>query len=275
MKDQKLLLDYTLRLADDALIIGHRISEWCGHGPILEQDIALTNTALDHLGRARSLYQYAAEQFNNLSADEKKNIFTSVAIQNMVQAGASIDEDDLAYLRDGWDFKNMLLLEQPNIDWAFTIARSFFYDVFNYFFFDQLKGSNDVTLSAVAEKSLKEVTYHLRWSSEWVVRLGDGTEESHKRMQHAVNELWSYTGEMFTINETDRAMQQEGVGVNLEGIKQMWMQHIKSVFEDATITIPAGTWMQQGGKEGRHSENLGYILAELQFMQRTYPGMEW
>ncbi len=275
MNNQKLLLDYTLRLADDALIIGHRISEWCGHGPILEQDIALTNTALDHLGRARSLYQYAAEQFNQLPVEEKKSIFTSVAIQNMVQAGASLDEDDLAYLRDGWDFKNLLLLEQPNIDWAFTIARSFFYDVFNYFFFDQLKASNDASLSAVAEKSLKEVTYHLRWSSEWVVRLGDGTDESHKRMQHAVNELWSYTGEMFTINGTDKAMQQEGVGVNLEGIKQMWTEHIKVVFEDATITIPARTRMQQGGKEGRHSENLGYILAELQFMQRAYPGMEW
>ena len=275
MSNQRLLLDYTLRLADDALIIGHRISEWCGHGPILEQDIALTNTALDHLGRARSLYQYAAEQFNNLSAEEKENIFTSVAIQNLVQAGASIDEDDLAYLRDGWDFINLLLLEQPNIDWAFTIARSFFYDVFNYFFFDQLKAGNDASLSAVAEKSLKEVTYHLRWSSEWVVRLGDGTEESHIRMQHAVNELWPYTGEMFTINETDKAMQQEGTGVNLEGIKQMWLQHVKAVFEDATITVPTGTWMQQGGKEGRHSENLGYILAELQFMQRTYPGMEW
>jgi len=275
MSYKKFLLDYTLQLADDALIIGHRTSEWCGHGPVLEQDIALTNTALDHLGRARSLYQYAAEQFNNLSDDEKKSIFTSVAIQQMVQNGTAIDEDDLAYLRDGWDFRNVLLLEQPNIDWAYTVARSFFYDTFNYFFFSQLRSSKDESLSAVAEKSLKEVTYHLRWSSEWVVRLGDGTNESHKRMQHAVNELWAYTGELFTMNETDTAMLQQGIGVNLTDIKQLWSERVRSVFEDATIIIPDGLWMQQGGKEGRHSEHLGYILAELQFMQRAYPGMEW
>ena len=275
MNNQEYLLDYTLRLADDALIIGHRISEWCGHGPVLEQDIALTNTALDHLGRARSMYQYAAEQFNRMSVEEKKNCFTSVAIQNMVQAGASIDEDDLAYLRDGWDFRNMLLLEQPNIDWAYTTARSFFYDTFNYFFFSQLRSSKDESLSAVAEKSLKEVTYHLRWSSEWVVRLGDGTEESHKKMQAAVNELWAYTGELFIMNDTDKAMLQEGIGVDLEAIKPLWMQRITSVFEEATINVPASGWMQQGGKEGKHSEHLGYILAELQFMQRAYPGMEW
>jgi len=275
MSYKKFILDYTLQLADDALIIGHRTSEWCGHGPVLEQDIALTNTALDHLGRARSLYQYAAEQFNNLSDDEKKSIFTSVAIQQMVQNGTAIDEDDLAYLRDGWDFRNVLLLEQPNIDWAYTVARSFFYDTFNYFFFSQLRSSKDESLSAVAEKSLKEVTYHLRWSSEWVVRLGDGTNESHKRMQHAVNELWAYTGELFTMNETDTAMLQQGIGVNLTDIKQLWSERVRSVFEDATIIIPDGLWMQQGGKEGRHSEHLGYILAELQFMQRAYPGMEW
>lgn len=275
MNNKKNLLDYTLQLADDALIIGHRISEWCGHGPVLEQDIALTNTALDHLGRARSLYQYAAEQFNNLPAEEKKNIFTSVSLQQMVQAGATIDEDDLAYLRDGWDFRNTLLLEQPNIDWAYTVARSFFYDAFNYFFFGQLKSSKDESLSAVAEKSLKEVTYHLRWSSEWVVRLGDGTDESHKRMQQAVNELWAYTGELFVMNATDTEMLKQGIGVNLGAIKQLWMERVKTVFEDATIGIPDGLWMQQGGKEGRHSEYLGYILAELQFMQRAYPGMEW
>ena len=275
MSNEKSLLDYTLRLADDALIIGHRISEWCGHGPVLEQDIALTNTALDHLGRARSLYQYAAEQFNLLQASEKKNIFTSVALQNMVQAGATIDEDDLAYLRDGWDFRNVLLLEQPNLDWAYTVARSFFYDAFNFFFFQQLGAVKDESLSAIAEKSLKEATYHLRWSSEWVVRLGDGTEESHKRMQHAVNELWPFTGELFAMNDTDKAMVQAGTGVDLEQLKPLWLQRIRSVFEEATIDIPTGAWMQHGGKEGTHSEHLGYILAELQFMQRAYPGMEW
>ena len=275
MNNKKSLLDYTLRLADGALILGHRLGEWCGHGPILEQDIALTNTALDHLGRARTLYQYAAEQFNLLPAEEKKNAFTSVAIQNMISAGASIDEDDLAYLRDGWDFRNELLLEQPNIDWAYTVARSFFYDAFNYFFFTQLQKSRDESLSAIAEKSLKEVTYHLRWSSEWVVRLGDGTDESHARMQQAVNELWMYTGELFNMNDTDAAMLNEAVGADLAGIKPLWMERVRSVLDEAAISIPGDAWMQQGGREGRHSEHLGYILAELQFMQRAYPGMEW
>lgn len=273
--NKQMKLDYTLRLADEALITGQRLGEWCGHGPILEQDIALTNTGLDHVGRARSLYQYAAEQFNSLPAAEKEKAFTSVALQNMVSAGKSVDEDDLAYLRDGWDFRNALLVEQPNIDWAFTIAKSFFYDAFNYFFFAELVHSTDETLAAIAEKSLKEVTYHLRWSSEWVVRLGDGTDESHAKMQDAVNELWLFTGELFTMNETDQAMLQQGIGVDLAKIKGAWMERIASIFEEATIDIPSGKWMQQGGKEGRHSEHLGYILAELQFMQRAYPGMEW
>jgi ring-1,2-phenylacetyl-CoA epoxidase subunit PaaC len=268
-------LDYTLRLADDALIIGQRLGEWCGHGPILEQDIALTNISLDHIGRARSLYQYAAEQFNQLPADQKKQFFTSVALQNQVSAGKNLDEDALAYLRDGWDFRNVLLLEQPNNDWAYTIARSFFYDTFNYFFFTELEKSSVETFSAVAEKSLKEVTYHLRWSSEWVMRLGDGTEESHARIQEAVNELWMYTGELFLMNETDKALLQQGIGMDLEKIKPLWTERIHSVFYEATIDVPAGTWMQEGGKEGRHSEHLGYILADLQFLQRAYPGMEW
>jgi len=268
-------LDYTLRLADEALIIGHRLGEWCGHGPVLEQDIALTNTALDHLGRARSLYQYAAEQFNALPAEQRKTYFTSTALQNIVANGERIDEDDLAFLRDGWDFKNILLLEQPNGDWAYTIARSFFYDVFNCLFFTELEKSKDQTLSSVAEKSLKEVTYHLRWSSEWVIRLGDGTDESHARMQQAVNELWMYTGEMFVMNETDKDMLQKGTGPDLVGLKQAWLDRVKTVFEEATLILPTATWMQQGGKDGRHTEHLGYILSELQFMQRAYPGMEW
>ena len=268
-------LDYTLRLADDALITGHRLSEWTGHGPILEQDIALTNTALDHVGRARTLYQYAAEQFNALPANEKSNFFASVAIQNMAAKGENIDEDDLAYLRDGWDFKNALLLEQPNNDWAYTVARAFFYDAFNYFFFTALQNSKDETLAAIAEKSLKEVTYHLRWSSEWVVRLGDGTEESHKRMQQAVNDYWMYTGELFVMTDTDKAAVAQGIGVDLEQIKPLWLERVSTIFNEATIAMPAAGWMQQGGREGRHSEHLGYILAELQFVQRAYPGMEW
>lgn len=275
MSNKNSLLDYTLRLADDALIIGHRLSEWCGHGPILEQDIALTNTALDHLGRARSLFQYAADQFNSLPADAKNDVFTSVTLQTKIASGNPIGEDDLASLRDGWDFRNVLLLEQPNTDWAYTVARSFFYDVFNFLFFTELVKSKDETLSSIAEKSLKEVTYHMRWSSEWVVRLGDGTDESHDRMQQAVNELWMFTGELFTPNDTDNAMLSQGIGPDLALLKDAWTRHLQAVFEEATITIPAGTWMQQGGKNGSHSEHLGYILTELQFMQRAYPGMEW
>lgn len=269
------MLAYTLQLADDALIIGHRLSEWCGHGPILEQDIALTNTSLDHLGRARSLYQYAADQFNALPAGEQASCFTSVAIQQVVNAGKALDEDDVAYLRDGWDFRNLLLLEQPNGDWAYTVARSFFYDAFNALFFKALSGSKDATLAAIAEKSLKEVTYHLRWSSEWVVRLGDGTEESHARMQQAINDLWMFTGELFIPGEADKAATQTGVGVDLSTLKLAWTERVSSVLQEATLTMPAGTWMQQGGREGRHTEHLGYILAEMQYMQRTYPGMEW
>ena len=269
------LLDYTLRLADDALILGHRLGEWCGHGPVLEQDIALTNTSLDHLGRARSLYQYAADQFNAFSPEAKTDTFTSIALQQVFATGSPVDEDDLAYLRDGWDFRNVLLVEQPNNDWAYTTARAFFYDAFNYLFFKALVNSKDETLSAIAEKSLKEVTYHLRWSSEWVVRLGDGTDESHQRMQKAVNELWSYTGELFIANETDNALLQRGISVDLNALKQPWADIVQNVFAEANIIAPKDTWMQQGGKDGRHSEHLGYILAELQFMQRAYPGMEW
>lgn len=268
-------LKYTLQIADNALILGHRLSEWCGHGPILEQDIALTNTALDHLGAARSLYQYAAEQFNAFPPEEKNNFFSSPALQSIVRTDKAVDEDDMAYLRDGWDFRNVLLVEQPNNDWAFTVARSFFVDAFNYFLFASLQNSKDETIAAIAEKSLKEVTYHLRWSSEWVIRLGDGTEESHEKMQSAVNSLWQYTGELFAATPADLSMLDAGIGAELSAIKLQWDERIRSVLAEATLAFPEEGWMQQGGKEGRHSEHLGYILAEMQFMQRAYPNMEW
>ena len=268
-------LDYILQLADNASIIGHRLGEWCGHGPILEQDIALTNISLDHIGRARSLYSYAASLFNNMPDEEKKLCFLSIALQNEINAGLKADEDDLAFLRDGWDYRNLLLLEQPNGDWADTIARSFFYDAYNYFFFTELKNSNDATLAAIADKSLKEVTYHLRWSSEWVIRLGDGTTESHDRMQQSVNKFWAYTGELCVMNETDTNMHEAGIAPNLDRIKQQWQERIAMVLNEANIETPKNTWMQQGGKDGKHTEHLGYILAEMQFMQRTYPNMEW
>ena len=265
-KNSVMKLDYILGLADDALIISHRLGEWCGHGPILEQDIALTNTSLDHVGRARSLFQYAADIFNSLPEQDKKNYFSSVALLNIVNTGENLDEDDLAYLRDTGDFRNHLLVEQPNIDWAFTIARAFFYDTFNFYFFTELVKCKDETLAAIAAKSLKEVTYHLRWSSEWVIRLGDGTDESHERLQTAVNELWMYTGELFLVNESDKEMLENENGPDLVVLKNSWTERVKAIFEEATITIPSGKWMQQGGKEGRHSENLGYILADFELL---------
>jgi ring-1,2-phenylacetyl-CoA epoxidase subunit PaaC len=268
-------LYYTLQIADNALIMGHRISEWCGHGPVLEQDIALTNTSLDHLGQARSLYQHAANLLNALPSDVKVSCFTSVALQNKIAKGEMLTEDDLAYLRDGWDFRNVLLVEQPNKDWAYTIARSFFYDAYNYFFYTELLKSSDAELAAVAEKSLKEVTYHLRWSSEWIIRLGDGTDESYTRMQNAINDYWAFTGELFEMSVVDTAAANSGIGVNLGSIKAQWQQRVEAVISEATLTIPKEAWMQSGGKDCRHSEHLGYILAELQFMQRAYPNMQW
>lgn len=291
MKEATNQLNYVLQIADNALIIGHRISEWCGHGPILEQDIALTNTALDHIGQARSLYQHAANLFNALPEAVKAEVFTAPALDTKMRmpqpavAGTNepinqstnqpITEDDLAYLRDAWDFRNALLLEQPNEDWAYTVARSFFYDAFQVDFYRALLNSSDTALAAVAEKSLKEATYHLRWSSEWVIRLGDGTEESSARMQQAINERWAYTGEFFIPSAADKAALEGGYGVDLEAIKQQWEARVDAVLEEATLKKPAGGWMQRGGKEGTHSEHLGYILAEMQYLQRTYPGMEW
>lgn len=269
------LLYYTLQIADNALINGHRLSEWCGHGPVLEQDIALSNIALDQLGQARSLYQYAAAQINAMPLDKKQDLFASTSLSNKMSKGEMLDEDDLAYLRDSWDFRNLMLLEQPNTDWAYTIARSFFFDVYNYYFFTALKASKDETLAAIAEKSLKEVTYHVRWSSEWMIRLGDGTEESKKRLQNAVNDRWMFTGEMFTESEADKAMQNAGVGTDLDSIKEKWQSHITTIFKEATIDQPKNNWMQEGGKQGNHTEQLGFVLTELQFMQRAYPDMEW
>lgn len=266
-------LHYLLQLADNALILGHRISEWTGHGPVLEQDIAITNTALDHLGQARSLYQYAAEVYNQLPPEAQNDFFSSPAFLNHTQA---VTEDTLAYLRDAWDFRNVLLTEQPNGDWAYTIARSFFYDHYSVLLYTALMGSNDATIAAVAEKSLKEALYHRRWSSEWVIRLGDGTDESKARMQEAIDERWAYTGELFMASEADNAMLAAGTGTDLAVLKSKWMNQVAEVLTEATLDIPqADAWMQSGGKEGQHSEHLGYILAEMQYMQRAYPGMEW
>lgn len=246
------LFEYTLRIADNALILGHRLSEWCGHGPFLEQDMAMTNIALDLIGQARSLYQYAAE------------------IQNQGKT-----EDDIAFLRDVFDFKNVLLVEQPNGDFAHTIARQFFFSAFQLPFYQKLAHSKDEILRGVAMKAVKEVAYHLRWSSEWVIRLGDGTDESHQRMQTAIDTLWTYSGENLIADSLDNWAFTEGVGVDLDSIKNTFDETINAVLAEATLTKPNNDFMQKGGKQGRHTEYLGYILAEMQFMQRAYPNMTW
>lgn len=252
MKDY--LIDYSLHLADNALILGQRNAEWCGHGPVLEQDIAITNISLDLVGQARNFYQYAAELINQ-SADKSTHPAT---------------EDSLAYLRTEREFKNCLLVEQPNADWAQTILRQFFFSNYQFLLYQELQKSNDSQLAAIAEKSLKEVTYHLRWSSEWVIRLGDGTPESHQRMLQAIDELWRHTGEIFTVADYEKE-----AGVDPSLFQQQWLSKVKEVFDEATLPILEKTFMQSGGKTGTHTEHLGFILTELQYIQRAYPDSQW
>jgi len=246
------LFNYLLQLGDNSLILGHRLSELCGHGPILEVDMALTNISLDLMGQARNYYQYAAEV-----------------------EGKGRTEDDLAMLRDVREYKNALLLEQPNEDFAYTIARQFFFDTFHQLFLEELKNSTDERLSAIAHKSIKEVNYHFRYSSEWIKRLGDGTEESKERLQNAVDDLWMYVGELCEESEVDKEAVKNNYGVDLNKIKSAFYENMDSIINEATITRPESTWNQSGGKTGNHTEHMGFILSELQWMQRTYPNMEW
>jgi ring-1,2-phenylacetyl-CoA epoxidase subunit PaaC len=260
---------YTLHLADDALVLGHRNSEWCGHGPVLEQDIAITNIALDLIGQARNFYQYAAQLIN----ESRKSEYPKVSPFGGDLERAS--EDTLAYLRDRHEFKNSLLAEQPNDDWAKTILRQFFFSSYQYFLYEALKESADHQLAAIAEKSLKEVTYHLRWSSEWVIRLGDGTAESHQRMMKAVDELWQYTGELFKPTGYELQAASENVGVDPSSLELKWNEKVIEVLTEATLPYPDNVFQQTGGKEGKHSQNLAHILAELQYIQRAYPHSAW
>ncbi|WP_052593057.1 1,2-phenylacetyl-CoA epoxidase subunit PaaC [Aureispira sp. CCB-QB1] len=252
MENKEALFEYVLRIADNALILGHRVSEWCGHGPSLETDIGLTNIALDLVGHARVLLQYAAQV-----------------------EGKGRSEDDLAFLRDIRDFKNVLLVEQPNGNFANTIARQFLFDTFNYHFFAALSNSKNEKLVAIAKKSIKELTYHYRYSAEWVIRLGDGTEESHEKMQEALDDIWDYAGELFVADEVDAKMLEEGIGVDLEAIRPLWEERVNAILKEATLTRPKDGWIQKGGKQGKHTEQMGLVLAEMQWMQRAYPGMEW
>jgi ring-1,2-phenylacetyl-CoA epoxidase subunit PaaC len=253
-------IDYTLHLADNALVLGHRNSEWTGRGPILEQDIALSNNALDLIGQARYFYQHAARMLNDRGARQ-----------------AGVTEDSLAYGRDGWDFRNCLVVELEGGDWAKTILRQFFFSVYQAYYYELLQRSRDTELSAIAEKSLKEVTYHLRWSSEWVIRLGDGTAESHQRMEQALDQLWRFTGELFIPADYERSLVVGGIAVDPELVRPLWEEKVGEVFREAQLSFPqtGSGGMLTGGKQGRHTEDLGYLLAEMQFLQRAYPGCEW
>jgi ring-1,2-phenylacetyl-CoA epoxidase subunit PaaC len=260
------LIDYTLHLADNALIIAQRNAEWCGHGPILEQDIAITNISLDQLGQSRNFYQYAAILINA----SKKPEGLKAPSPKGEGVGGEATEDSLAYLRTEREFKNCLLVEQPNGDWAQTVLRQFFFSAYQYLLYGKLQSNADEQIAAIAAKALKEVTYHQRWSSEWVVRLGDGTAESHQRMLKAIDALWQYTGELFIPVAYEIA-----AGIDVALLKDDWLKKITAVFDEATLTVPEKTFMQTGGKTGTHTEHFGYILTELQYLQRTYPNAEW
>lgn len=257
---------YTLHLADNALILAQRNSEWTGYGPVLEQDIAITNISLDLLGQARNFYQHAASLYNGFTEEEK------AAVDNLIPRlwksyNRELQEDDLAFLRDEHQYLNLLITELPKGDWAFTVLRQFFFSAFQFFFYQKLQQSTDAQLAAIAEKSSKEVAYHLRWSSEWVIRLGDGTEESKRRITDALADLWMFTGEMFTPAPYEE--------VDVSSLKEEWLQKVQAIFTEATLEIPKQTWMQSGGKEGKHTEHLGYLLAEMQYLQRAYPNATW
>jgi ring-1,2-phenylacetyl-CoA epoxidase subunit PaaC len=246
------LFAYTLRLADNALILGHRVSEWVGHAPVLEEDLALGNLALDLIGQARSFYTYAGEI-----------------------EGKGRDEDALAYLRDAGAYRNILLVEQPNGDFAQTIIRHLLYSAFAHPYFEAMTRSKDATLAAIAAKAVKEMAYHVRHTAEWAIRLGDGTDESHRRAQYALDELWPFTGELFETDQIERALIDAGIAVDPLSVRAQWSKTLDDVFDEATLTRPRDGYMQSGGRSGRHSEHLGFILTELQFLQRTYPGAKW
>jgi len=246
------LIQYIFGIADNSLILGQRLGELCGHGPSLETDIALTNISLDLLGQTRSYYQYVAKL-----------------------QGGDATEDTVAFLRLEREYKNVLLVEQPNTDFGYSIARQFLFDVFHLSLLNELQNSTDEKLAAIAKKSIKEVSYHTRFSSDWIRRLGDGTEESHNRIQTAINDLWIFTDELFHQTAADQAIVFEGVGVDVTLLKNAYYQKVGEVLEESTLQTPSIEYFQKGGKQGIHSEHMGYILTELQYMQRTYPNMTW
>ena len=253
----KPIVHYLLQQADSSLILTQRNGAWCGHGPILEQDIAITNITLDLIGQTRNFYQYAAQLINESNAD------------------VSATEDSLAYLRTEREFKNCLLAEQPNGDWAQTITRQFFYSVYQYFLYERLQESTDAQLAAIAAKSFKEAKYHITWCTDWVLRLGDGTAESNLRMKAAIENLWPYTGELFVNQPYETTLEAAGTIPASATIKELWLEKITQTFREATLAIPEKNYMHTGGKQGIHTEHMGFILSEMQYLQRTYPGASW
>ena len=253
MTDQSALFEYLLRLGDNTLVLGHRVSEWCGHAPVLEEDIALANTALDLIGQTQMWLGLAGEV-----------------------EGAGRSADDLAMLRDVWDFRNLLLVEQPNGDFGQTLMRQCLFDAFHFELLTGLTQAADDRVAAIAAKALKEVTYHLDRSSETVIGLGDGTEESHRRMQAALDLLWPYVGEMFTPDSVDDAMHAAGIAPDLTALRTRFDARIDAILAEATLTKPDSTYAQSGGKTGfRHTEHLGHMLTQMQWLQRAYPGATW
>jgi ring-1,2-phenylacetyl-CoA epoxidase subunit PaaC len=244
--------EYLLRLGDDRLVLGHRLSEWCGHGPILEEDIALTNIALDLIGEATLLLKLAGQV-----------------------EGKGRTEDALAYFRDGIEFRNALMAELPNGDFGFTIVRQFFLSVYSWLQMEALTRSSNTDLAGIAAKALKEARYHVRHSAEWVATLGDGTEESHERTQGAVDDLWRYTGELFMADDVDREVANAGLGVDPSTLSDRWHAEVSRVLTEATLTVPKTGYMQRGGREGKHTEHLGHMLAEMQIVARSDPGASW
>lgn len=246
------LVEYLLRLGDDRLVLGHRLSEWCGHAPILEEDIALANIALDLIGQASRVLALAGEI-----------------------EGAGRDEDALAFLREAIDYRNVLMVELPKGDFAYTIVRQFLFSVAAYYQMEGLTKSTDTTVAGLAAKALKESRYHVRHTGEWVIKLGDGTAESHRRAQEALDALWRFTGEMFLVDEVDAALIADGTIPDMALIEPTWRAQVADVVRRATLTLPENGYMQRGGRAGRHSEHLGHLLSEMQIVPRSYPGAKW
>jgi ring-1,2-phenylacetyl-CoA epoxidase subunit PaaC len=246
------LMTFVLRLADDNLVLGHRLSEWCGHAPMLEEDLAMPNMALDLIGQARSLYQYAAEI-----------------------EGRGRTEDDFAYLRRERDYLNCLMVERPNGDFAHTMLRQFWFAAYLHPLWEAMQQSTDETLAGIAGKAVKEVAYHIRHAGEWVVRLGDGTDESAARMKEAVEALAPYLDELFESDEVTEAIAEAGIAPDPASLRPAFDRVVLPVFAEAMLEMPEPQWPQTGGRRGRHGEHMGYLLAELQHMQRTYPGANW